>query len=251
MRGEDGSRWIKRHRRYKDVPHISPRVPYETSHGHLGHFRGLVALSSYTAVFGIFGHRHTSMDDIVLRAMTKWPNVPAVFGWLSLDRRGRWLLRGERIGNRAANEFISRNYGHDEEQRWYFQNGPQRVFVTLSYTPWVLVLDADEQLRTHTELTVSTLTHCWIDDDMHMLLETEHGVGLVHDHDLSPLTDAFHDSNGTKLDDDETQARLESLAAGAPSTLSLCWGGHSVPVSFIAAGDVPCRFGFDPEPSAP
>ena len=26
-------------------------------------------------------------------AMAKWPNVPAVYGWLSLDRRGNWLIR--------------------------------------------------------------------------------------------------------------------------------------------------------------
>ena len=28
------------------------------------------------------------MDEIVIRAMQKWPNVPNVFGWLKLDRRG-------------------------------------------------------------------------------------------------------------------------------------------------------------------
>ena len=69
------------------------------------------------------------VDAVVLRAMAKWPNVPAVFGWLSLDRRGRWLLRGEPIGNAAARQFISRNYQSDPHGRWFFQNGPQRVFV--------------------------------------------------------------------------------------------------------------------------
>ena len=38
------------------------------------------------------------MDEDVLRAMTRWPDVPAVYGWLSLDRRGRWLIRGETLG---------------------------------------------------------------------------------------------------------------------------------------------------------
>ena len=28
-----------------------------------------------------------AMDDAVLRSMAKWPNVPDVYGWLSLDRR--------------------------------------------------------------------------------------------------------------------------------------------------------------------
>ncbi|MGB3277244.1 MAG: DUF2946 family protein, partial [Castellaniella sp.] len=30
------------------------------------------------------------MDDQVLAAMARWPNVPAVHGWLSLTARGQW-----------------------------------------------------------------------------------------------------------------------------------------------------------------
>ena len=67
------------------------------------------------------------MDEIVARSLAKWPNVPAVYGWLELDRRGNWLIKGERIGNVALREFIARNYDADERGRWFFQNGPQRV----------------------------------------------------------------------------------------------------------------------------
>jgi len=93
------------------------------------------------------------MDEIVLRALLKWPNVPSVYGWLRLDRRGRWSIRMpsvptapgaadaaprfERIVNPAMIEFIGRNYTRDAEGRYFFQNGPQRVFVTLEYTPWI------------------------------------------------------------------------------------------------------------------
>jgi hypothetical protein len=77
------------------------------------------------------------MDSVVARAMAKWPNVPAVYGWLSLDRRGNWLIKGERITNGALREFIARNYEAQADGRWYFQNGPQRVYVTLAYTPLV------------------------------------------------------------------------------------------------------------------
>jgi len=84
------------------------------------------------------------MDREVLDAMARWPQVPAVYGWLALDRRGNWLLRESeggrlgRIGNAALREFIGRNYAADARGCWYFQNGPQRVFVELAYTPWVL-----------------------------------------------------------------------------------------------------------------
>src|SRR5215217_3371689 len=83
------------------------------------------------------------MDDIVKQGMAKWPNVPAVYGWLSLDRRGNWLIKAERIGNAALREFIGRNYEPDANGRWYFQNGPQRVYVALAYTPLVVRYEAD------------------------------------------------------------------------------------------------------------
>ena len=91
------------------------------------------------------------MDDIVARSLAKWPNVPAVYGWLALDRRGNWLIRSahgatprfERIGNSALREFIGRNYDADERGCWFFQNGPQRVFVTLAYTPLVVHFEGD------------------------------------------------------------------------------------------------------------
>jgi len=41
------------------------------------------------------------MDPIVARAMARWPNVPAVYGWLALDRRGNWLIKAERITHQA------------------------------------------------------------------------------------------------------------------------------------------------------
>ena len=77
----------------------------------------------------------------------KWPNVPDCFGWLALDRRGQWRMRdeytqqnklpGQVIKHTALNEFIARNYACDELGRYFFQNGPQRVFISLDATPWI------------------------------------------------------------------------------------------------------------------
>ena len=36
------------------------------------------------------------MDDMVLAALKKWPNVPACRGWLGLDARGQWWMRDDR-----------------------------------------------------------------------------------------------------------------------------------------------------------
>jgi hypothetical protein len=59
------------------------------------------------------------MDPLVLAALAKWPDVPAVTGWLSLTARGDWRLRGEPIGNDAIRAFIGRNYASDAQGRWY------------------------------------------------------------------------------------------------------------------------------------
>jgi hypothetical protein len=122
------------------------------------------------------------MDEIVVRSLAKWPNVPAVYGWLDLDRRGNWLIKGERIGNRALREFIARNYAADEGGCWFFQNGPQRVFVTLAYTPLVMHYEG-ESLLDHCGRPTQAL-ETFLDDEGSVLIRGERGIGLLDDRDL-------------------------------------------------------------------
>jgi hypothetical protein len=132
-----------------------------------------------------------AMDEIVLRSMAKWPDVPDVYGWLSLDRRGNWLLKNERIGNRALRDFISRNYQADARGRWFFQNGPQRVFVTLAYTPLVVRYEGD-----------AMADHCgrpflprqaFRDEEGSVLMAGGGAVGLLDDRDLARFADLAPD----------------------------------------------------------
>jgi hypothetical protein len=129
----------------------------------------------------------SAMDDIVMRSMAKWPDVPDVYGWLALDRRGNFLIRNEKIGNRALREFISRNYQADSRGCWYFQNGPQRVFVSLAYTPLVI----------HCEGAM-LVDHCgrpfqpgqaYLDDEGSVLMLGPAGAGLLDDRDLAGYAD--------------------------------------------------------------
>src|ERR1700712_3913736 len=83
------------------------------------------------------------MEPWALKAMQRWPNVPALFGWLSLDRRGRWLIKDELITRPQIIDTINANYGVDEHGRWFFQNGPQRGFMQLAYAPFVVHAEAD------------------------------------------------------------------------------------------------------------
>jgi hypothetical protein len=195
------------------------------------------------------------MDEIVIRAMQKWPNVPNVFGWLRLDRRGNWLVKSrqardaqpvfERIANEAVVDFIGRNYAHDGAGRWYFQNGPQRVFVALEYTPYVYRLRGDgESLETHTGSAVGELRAAWIDDAGMLVLEGELGPGVLLDRDLPRLLDCIETATGPAGEES-----LAALTAGALPDMTLHLGRQRVPLSAIKAAEVPARFGFDPSPA--
>ncbi len=138
------------------------------------------------------------MDDIVAAALAKWPNVPHCRGWLGLDARGDWYLRddpvqaagrfpqakGSRLEHVGLREFIERNYACDAAGAWYFQNGPQRVYVELEAAPWVwrlqrLPSDNDVVLRSHSGLN-AVLESAWLDEHGRLFLCTDLGLGLVH-----------------------------------------------------------------------
>jgi DUF2946 family protein len=127
------------------------------------------------------------VDEIVARSLAKWPNVPAVYGWLSLDRRGNWLIKGQRISNVALREFIARNYERDEAGRWYFQNGPQRVYVSLAYTPLVVHYEG-EHLVDHCGRAFSPIG-AFQDDEGSVLFDGGGRVALLDDRDLARFAD--------------------------------------------------------------
>jgi hypothetical protein len=128
------------------------------------------------------------VDDIVTRSLAKWPNVPAVYGWLSLDRRGNWRIKGERIGNPALREFIGRNYQADEQGRWYFQNGPQRVYVSLAYTPLVLHYEG-VALFDHCGRPFAATSGALQDEEGSVLFAGAGTVALLDDRDLARFAD--------------------------------------------------------------
>jgi hypothetical protein len=188
------------------------------------------------------------MDEIVVRSMLKWPEVPSVYGWLALDRRGHWSIktRAERfdaITNRAVIEFIGRNYGQDGEGRWFFQNGPQRVFVLLYYTPWVYRFDAEgRSLVTHTEVALDGFRAGWVDESGALLLESDIGVGVVSDRDLPAVIERTTDARGASAD-----ALLEAVAHGETAECRLL--GARMSLAPIRSADVPERFGFVARPA--
>ena len=170
------------------------------------------------------------MDDIVRQAIAKWPNVPHCYGWLGLDARGSWYMRDDRVQaagpfpqSRGAVlrhgkliDFIHRNYERDDAGCWFFQNGPQRVYVELEAAPWVLRLASDGQVETHTGQPVQVLAN-FVDEHGRLFGETNVGLGLVHTLDM--------------------HLAAEWIDAGRWQPLS------------VAASELPARFGFVPSPA--
>lgn len=157
------------------------------------------------------------MDDIVRQAIAKWPNVPDCYGWLGLDARGNWYMRDDRAqaaGPFAASfsppqaagsgagkgsllqhekliDFIQRNYESDAGGRWFFQNGPQRVYVELQATPLIWRIDPAPvfAVTSHTGQP-ARIQRCMLDEWGRVYLETEIGFGLVHTQDMTHAADA-------------------------------------------------------------
>jgi len=192
------------------------------------------------------------MDEQVLRGLARWPNVPAVYGWLALDRRGQWLLRNDRIENPTVTAYIGRNYERDDEGQWFFQNGPQRVYVELAYTPFVYRTCTSEDKRlsieTHTARPVTRLSGAWIDESGALLIDSEHGVGVIHDSDLEMTLPSLVDQDGVALADDPLEGAMVLLQGGRRASIWLALGSSNVQVEPIRAAAVPARFRFNPRP---
>jgi hypothetical protein len=195
------------------------------------------------------------MDDIVLKAMTRWPNVPAVYGWLSLNQRGRWCIKGEPIGNPTISAFVGRNYAVDARGCWFFQNGPQQVFVDLEYTPFVYRLwPVDSSvypiIESHTGARVERATACWLDDAGNALLETEFGIGVIEDASLQALLACLCDRAGNPLSLAQLERIIEAgFQVGHQAFLLVEQG--KLPVQHLKKADVPKRFGYIQLPTEP
>lgn len=186
------------------------------------------------------------LDDDVRRAMARWPNVPAMHGWLRLTRRGRWMLidrgvagfdealhgQGSEITSPPIVDFIGRNYLRDEAGRWYWQNGPQRVFVDLDLAPLyfrVMTGTSDSiapTLITHTGYPVHRIDRVALDSNGNLWLDTDQGPGCVDDRDLAQLT----------LDFDSPS--LESTAKTADSASTAEPGTNTARLSLLGDHEV-------------
>jgi hypothetical protein len=195
------------------------------------------------------------MDDIVKQAMAKWPNVPHCYGWLALDARGGWRMRdersqalglaGDRINNAALLGFINRNYLHDDRGRWYFQNGPQRVYIDLEATPYIAHTDPARGFVLHTGEPLSTIDAAWLTETGQLLLMSAEKIATLDDRDMAQCLGRLR-IDGTRAEDEQLLAWL-----GDPHSrglLTIDHAGHRIAVQRIEHSAIAAHFGFVQRP---
>ena len=157
-------------------------------------------------------------------------------------------LAGTVIQHTALNEFIARNYAYDSLGRYFFQNGPQRVFITLDATPWIarmipgengaqLLNQCGEEIQPEGALSdekgniyiTGLITQSLSDqiDNSIFTKRTLPSVALLHDHDL----DLF--SEQSTVQEDACSFRGSWL-----------WDGRELPIEPIHSIELSERFHF-------
>jgi len=194
------------------------------------------------------------MDDIVKQAMAKWPNVPHCYGWLALDARGGWRMRdeaaqradaaGDRLNNPALVGFINRNYLHDERGNWYFQNGPQRVYVNLEATPFIARTDPQQGLVLQTGQALNDVERVCLSDAGALVFVANEVVAQLDDRDVAQVLGLL-ELDSAPASDEAVMGWLEH-GAGA---LVLPWDGKRLAVEWIDSDDLHKTFGFNRTPA--
>ena len=98
--------------------------------------------------------------------------------------------KGSVLRHEKLIEFIHRNYEADAQGRWYFQNGPQRVFIELEVTPHIWRISDEFEVTSHTGKD-SKIEACLVDENGHVYLQTSLGFGLVHSLDVERVAEAL------------------------------------------------------------
>ncbi|MGK5057633.1 DUF2946 family protein [Janthinobacterium sp. LB2P49] len=195
------------------------------------------------------------MDELVKQALAKWPNVPHCYGWLGLDARGHWRMRdqhaqqqqlpGDKIAHAALLNFINRNYGQDERGCWFFQNGPQRVYVNLEATPYIARSDPQHGFVLQTGTPLAQIGQAYLCDNGALILRQGDIVAQVDDRDMAHVLASLR-VDGQQASDEALLAWLEERRG----KLTLLHDGTEIAVQPLRYDAVPQTFGFQSAPQA-
>jgi len=194
------------------------------------------------------------MDEIVRQALAKWPNVPDCYGWLALDARGAFRMRdaaaqaanapGDVIRHPALLSFIYRNYLRNDDGAWFFQNGPQRVFVNLAQTPFIARTDPIHGFITHDGAVMTTIERAWMTGEGRLILGSGERIATVDDRDLAECLPKLQMA-GEPVDD----ARLLQWLETMDGELQLLHVRNPIPIQGLCDQDLGAALGFIARPA--
>ena len=105
-------------------------------------------------------------------------------------------VKGSRIQHDKLLAFIERNYAHDDAGCWFFQNGPQRVYVQLEAAPYVWRIGAAPPWPVTAHTGEEAQVHgAWLDEHGRLFLHADLGFGIVHTLDMGPAADAVEEGH--------------------------------------------------------
>jgi hypothetical protein len=198
------------------------------------------------------------MDEIVKQAMAKWPNVPHCYGWLGLDARGNWRMRderaqhlglaGDKLSNAALVGFIVRNYASDERGCWYFQNGPQRVYLELEATPYIVRTDPAQGWLLHTGAALGAIDEAGLTEAGELVLRSGAVVAQLDDRDFAQVLPQL-EWDGRAVEDEALLDWLEADATKEAPPLTLRDRGRVLPLQRWLRAALPAYFSFVRSPS--
>ncbi len=193
------------------------------------------------------------MDEIVRQALAKWPSVPHCYGWLALDARGAFRMRdeaaqytnspGDIIRHTALLAFIHRNYTHDERGAWFFQNGPQHVYVDLETTPFIARTDPAHQFVLHDGNVMSDIDHVCLTEKGELVLSNSQQIAMLDNRDLAQCLPLLK-IQGKVVDDEQ----LMQWFALPTDDLSLTTLEGDMPVRWVRSDRLASSFGFIKRP---
>jgi hypothetical protein len=206
------------------------------------------------------------VDTSTISSLAKWPNVPFCYGWLFLDRKGLFRIRseyaqnnnlpGEVIKHLGLIDAIKKHICLDDQGQYFYQNGPQRVYLSLAYCPYVVRLLPHKEhgwiLQNNIDQEIKP-TRCFLDEIGNILLECfvsvnqcsqelpvifteiEHRtVALLHDHDLNIFSEL---------------SQMDVSSCGIKGIFK--WHQIEIPIEPIMGKDIASDFHFKAIPIAP
>ena len=148
----------------------------------------------------------------------------------------RW---GALLQHEALMAFIQRNYLADEAGQWFFQNGPQRVFVSLATAPLTGRLMPDGRVRTGTPADFQPRqAFLTPDGDCYLLDATAHAA-LLDGADLAAVS--FINAQGRLATDADWEH-------GPGPGWQLRAGRFCLPLQTVSQEAIPMQCGFLRQP---